>query len=177
MVLADYLGMAPERISFANGLSGKPGLSIAMHGEGLQFNTSSSGPLAVLAIARGISVGIDVEMVRPSAGMTGVSDWLDQSFGSEAAEDDDDVAFFRRWTRLEARVKCVGDGIALHDGRDAGGWNFWSAVQHRADERFALTLATRRAPVRVEGPFMFGPSADGRTRTARLPALAAPGGA
>ena len=175
--LAGYLGTAPERILFARGTLGKPGLSLAMHGAGLQFNASSSGPLAVLAVARGISVGIDVEMVRPSSAMAGVSDWLDESFGNEAADAGDDAALFRRWTRLEARAKCEGDGLALHDGRDAGGWNFWSAMHRRASERFVLTLATRRAPRGVEGPFMFSLSSGGSVRTAQLLAHAAPGGA
>ncbi len=175
LVLARYLGAAPERILFSSGALGKPGFSPGLRSAGLQFSASSSGPLAVLAVARGMSVGVDIETVRPSAGLAGVADWLDESF-AHAGDDpdaDDDVAFFRRWTRLEARAKCAGDGLALHEARDGAGWNFWTTRYDRGRERFVLTLATRQAPLRVEGPFMFSPSSIGHAWMAAPPAHAA----
>jgi hypothetical protein len=176
LVLARYLRTAPERIMLSRSALGKPQLSPALRSAGLEFNASSSGALAVLAVARGISVGVDIEMVRPSAEMASVADWLDESFGSEDGEADDDAALFRRWTRLEARAKCDGDGLALHDAHGHAGWNFWSTMPRHAGKQFVLTLATRRAPVRVEGPFMIGPSSIGHARAATLPAHAAPAG-
>lgn len=173
-VLSHYLGAAPERISFAKTALGKPGLSLAMQRGGLQFSASSSGPLAVFAVARDLSVGLDIESVRRSAGFSAIADWLDQTFGTEPA-DTDDVPVCRRWTQLEARAKCTGDGVALHQSGDDG-WYLRSTMQHRAGERFVLTLATRRAPARVEGPFMLGSSSAGtrmpRMRTRPMPALA-----
>lgn len=178
LVLSRYLGLAPERIMFCRSPQGKPGLSPALQTAGLQFNASSSGPLAVIAVARGIGVGVDVELVRPADGMHGVAEWLDESFGHEggAGDVDRDVALCRRWTRLEARAKCVGDGLALHEGRDDAAWHFRSMLQHRAGEQFVLTLATRRA-VRMEGPFTPGPDAFAGARIPAPRGYAAPAGA
>src|SRR5438552_660293 len=61
-LLAQYLGCPPALIALQRGPHGKPQLV----GEPLHFNLSHSGALALLAIARDVAVGVDVERVdRP----------------------------------------------------------------------------------------------------------------
>jgi len=86
-VLAVYLGEEPERIELAKGEHGKPRLAEAP--ERLRFNLSHSGEVALVAVSGEFEVGVDVERMRPKRG----------------------EAFYRRWARHEAHVKCLGTGL------------------------------------------------------------------
>jgi 4'-phosphopantetheinyl transferase len=81
----------------------------------LRFNMSHTSGLAVYAFALGIDVGVDVERIRPIDNLT---DLADQFFCVEEARELQalevglrDRAFFLCWTRKEAYVKAVGDGL------------------------------------------------------------------
>jgi hypothetical protein len=87
LVLAVYLGEEPERIRLERGEHGKPRL--AGDRARLEFNLSHSGELALVAVSGEHAVGVDVERVRPKRG----------------------AAFYRRWARHEAEVKCRGIGL------------------------------------------------------------------
>jgi 4'-phosphopantetheinyl transferase len=156
LVLADYLRIAPQRISFSKDIPGKPGFASALRAADLRFSASNSGSVGVLAVARAVRVGIDIEAVRPIAHLSDVAGWLGDSFdaGETNAESPDGIAFFRQWTRLEARVKCSGLGLARHDRTFGSGWNLKTVLHHCAGERFLFTLATRHSCIRVQGPFM-----------------------
>ena len=70
-LLGRYLGLAPGRLRFRYGLHGKPALDLSS--EGLHFNVSHSGNLALLAFARGREVGVDVERMRHDLDIEGIS--------------------------------------------------------------------------------------------------------
>jgi 4'-phosphopantetheinyl transferase len=83
----------------------------------LGFNVSHSGELALVAVTAGVAVGVDVEAVRGMEDALRISERFFSAAervvlaACPAAERD--AAFFRCWTRKEAYVKAVGDGIAL----------------------------------------------------------------
>jgi 4'-phosphopantetheinyl transferase len=116
-ILASYLGMEPDLLSFAYGPFGKPALDARCGGGWLSFNLSHSADVAVLAVARARQVGVDVERVRADF----ATDEIAERFFSrgevsvlrglppETRAD----AFFRCWTRKEAFIKARGDGLSL----------------------------------------------------------------
>jgi 4'-phosphopantetheinyl transferase len=113
-VLSHYLGYRPESLSFAYGKQGKPVLvDAASHG--LQFNLSHTDGVALVAVARHRQVGVDVERMRPS---TEVLEIAKQHF-SEAEykqllsldASERLTAFYRCWTRKEAFLKALGEGM------------------------------------------------------------------
>jgi 4'-phosphopantetheinyl transferase len=126
-ILAAYTNQAPEQLRFAHGPHGKPELA----GEELRFSCSSSGDLALVAVARGRRVGIDVERLRPVADALGIARSLLASEEHTAllalSGAERDAAFLRAWTRIEARVKVCGAGLAMAvDGavaRSPGPWS------------------------------------------------------
>jgi 4'-phosphopantetheinyl transferase len=83
----------------------------------LQFNLSHSGDFVAYAFAHGCKLGIDIEEVRPIPDRTDIARHL---FSREEWEDwlglttsHRHEAFFRRWTRIEAYVKALGDGLSM----------------------------------------------------------------
>src|SRR5262249_57925361 len=66
LILARYLGRPPETVAFTLGPQGKPSIE-GEPADGLRFNDSGSDGLAVVALAWGRDVGVDVERVRQNA--------------------------------------------------------------------------------------------------------------
>lgn len=115
--LAEALGERPERLAFAYGAHGKPALAAPFDASGLRFNLSHSAGRALLAVARDCEVGVDLERIRPvrfGAKIArrffsdGEQHALDGVAGSAWNE-----GFFRCWTRKEAFIKAVGDGLSF----------------------------------------------------------------
>jgi 4'-phosphopantetheinyl transferase len=114
-VLGQCLGIAPEVVEFGYGPAGKPSLRGRFARQGLQFNLSHSGDLALFGLAHCGLVGVDVEELRP---ILDLSELIERHFspaevaeikhltGAEALE-----ALFRIWTRKEACLKATGEGI------------------------------------------------------------------
>lgn len=113
-ILGRYLGLAPERLMFARGGYGKPWLED--HPE-FKFNLSHAGNLALIAVTTGREVGVDVEVVSDSLDFMPLA----KRFFSEAefrelsllAEEERRLGFHRGWTKKEAFVKAVGEGLSL----------------------------------------------------------------
>jgi len=117
-LLARYVRTEPDAIEFAVGPHGKPAL-VAQGVPPLQFNMSHTRALALYAVARELSVGVDVE--RPRPGLDTVR--LARRFITAPEADriaalappERDAAFLRAWVRHEATVKCLGTGIGGSD--------------------------------------------------------------
>jgi 4'-phosphopantetheinyl transferase len=81
----------------------------------VRFNLSHSGGIALIGVARGFEVGVDIERHRPDTELTGPAEivmsdgelraWL------ELSEEDRYRGFFRLWTRKEAYIKATGRGL------------------------------------------------------------------
>jgi 4'-phosphopantetheinyl transferase len=165
-LLSAYLGQPPGDLNLVVGEHGRPALA-APH-TALEFNWSHSGERALLAIARGVTPGIDLERKRLR---THVLDIAERFFCPEEAAALamlDDVqrrdAFLELWTAKEAVLKALGRGIAFGldrlrfavapaiptmlwlDGDDASQWQLHPLP---TDSDFFATLAWRGAPRRV----------------------------
>jgi 4'-phosphopantetheinyl transferase len=127
-VLAAYLNAPPAALRFERGPWGKPTLADATHD--LRFNLSHSGWLALLAVAGGREVGVDVEQGRPEVA---VQELAERFFAAEEARrlrelgpGDRRRAFFHLWACKEAYAKAGGRGLGV--GLDVpvrtgpGGW-------------------------------------------------------
>ncbi len=114
-LLGSVLKMPPAEIRFCYGPKGKPGLADSRGP--LRFNSSNSGNLAAYAFTAGSDLGIDVEALRPIPEMERIAA---RFFAPEEAsellslpESDRTQAFFNCWTRKEAYIKAVGDGMSI----------------------------------------------------------------
>ena len=115
VVLAHYLDCLPQDIRFLQGAQGKP--ELAYHqGHGLTFNLSHTKGLAVLALARGRQVGVDVEQLKPLPDLldTARQYFSENEYQQLAALPSAELcaAFYACWTRKEAFLKGLGTGLA-----------------------------------------------------------------
>ena len=115
-ILGRYLALSPQQVQFSYNAEGKPELA-ASHGAGLQFNLAHSGDLALVALADGRPVGIDLEWQHP---VEAVDRLVERYFapGERAAfrqlpPEQRLPAFFAGWTRKEAYLKARGGGLTL----------------------------------------------------------------
>ena len=116
-ILAQYLEIEPQGLSFEYGKTGKPDLIRALNPLGLRFNLSHSYELSLLAVTRTVPLGVDIELI-------------DRNFFDKAIvhcffspdevrclfalpEEARAEAFFSCWTRKEAYIKALGEGLSL----------------------------------------------------------------
>ena len=115
-LLAARLGIQPESVELTYGANGKPALAGRCAAADLRFNVSHSEDVAVYAFAHERDIGIDVEAVRTIRDMDEVAARFFSRFEIEAyrALDarDKPQGFFNCWTRKEAFVKALGDGLS-----------------------------------------------------------------
>jgi len=111
-LLASYIAVAADALSFAYGAHGKPSLAGK---SGLRFNLSHAADSAMIAIAVQREVGIDIEATMRDVDVDGVAR---KTFSSDEcvrlaalAPAERRAAFFRIWTRKEAYVKARGEGF------------------------------------------------------------------
>lgn len=109
--LGAFLNVEPKSLHFQYGELGKPFLI----GSSLAFNISHSGHRAVLAVATGRELGVDIEKIR-----TLENDALPERYFSTpeaivyrvTPDDYRQRAFFHYWTAKEAFLKARGDGLS-----------------------------------------------------------------
>jgi 4'-phosphopantetheinyl transferase len=115
-LLGQYLSMASSTIEFEYTAHGKPYLSSAVNPARVSFNISHSHKLALLAFTIERQIGVDVEGIRPDFGTLEIA----QRFFSKSevdallAQPPDRQAecFFNCWTRKEAYIKAIGEGLS-----------------------------------------------------------------
>lgn len=112
--LAVYLGIDVGEVVLVDGAHGRPRLD-DRHGSVLDFNWSHSGDHALIAIARGIAPGVDVERRRPQPRALPLAR---RFFARDEAEllatlpeEARAEAFLELWTAKEAILKAHGRGI------------------------------------------------------------------
>ena len=115
-ILGKYLDSDPASLRFSNNRYGKPALYTEAH-RWLSFNTSHSQGLALLACARKVDIGVDLEYRRENINYLDLAKrffsikevaalrLLSMASLSEA--------FFLCWTRKEAFIKASGEGLSL----------------------------------------------------------------
>lgn len=112
-ILAHYLVAPPRSLIFDTGSFGKPFLR---SGE-LRFNLSHSGEFALLAVAKEMEVGVDVEEIREIEDAAEIAGRMfsageSRKLRSVLSSEIGGAAFFNCWTRKEAFIKALGEGLS-----------------------------------------------------------------
>lgn len=166
--LGEHTGADPREIAFEYSSYGKPRLAGSRD---LSFNLSHSGDLAVIALAAGPELGVDVEARRSVDDCMRLAELVFSPLERArlaalplAIRDD---AFLVCWTRKEAFAKACGDGLShplsrftvafgpdtharvVHvDGDPDEPYRWWLAELQPAPG-FVGTLAMRGAPAKI----------------------------
>jgi 4'-phosphopantetheinyl transferase len=114
VVLGRCLDRDPASLRFATGPRGKPHLVDPPLD--VRFNLSHAGERALLALTLGRNIGVDVEQERSTELLALARRFLAPAEAhvlEGLAASDQRATFFRCWTRKEAFVKALGDGLAF----------------------------------------------------------------
>lgn len=136
-ILGGYLGRPAADVPIESAAGGKPRIVAADNPLDLRFNLTHSGSLAVLVVAGGVEVGVDVEIVRPIRAFESMlprclapaerEAILQQPLASRDRE------FLRYWTHKEAYLKAVGEGLRRTLTSivvDLGASPYWRVFDH-----------------------------------------------
>ena len=116
-ILSRYLKLSADHVRFKYTSYGKPYLTDECGGRWLRFNVSHSGQLALYAVSRERELGVDIEQIR-----TGIEhrQIAEQFFSKHEVASLlalpaqlQEEAFFLCWTRKEAYIKGIGEGLSL----------------------------------------------------------------
>lgn len=120
-LLAKYIGGDPAALRFATGSHGKPRLAGAQETSDLRFNVSHSHGRALLAVTRGVEVGVDLEQIRPDLDADGIVaghfSLAERTAWQALPEAARRPSFFHGWVRKEAYVKARGEGLSREPSR------------------------------------------------------------
>lgn len=165
IILARYLNAGPAALEFQTNSQGRPFLAGKWGKPGPGFNLSHSGGRMLLAVANSAEVGVDLERIRPVPGLERIAGRFfapgeaERLFGLPGEERLE--AFFACWTRKEAFLKALGQGLLFPlkgfeveflPGRPAGVISIggdvepareWILRDVDAGEEFAAALALR----------------------------------
>lgn len=113
-ILGGCLGVAPAMIRFEHNEYGKP--SLKGDASGLRFNVSHSAGAALYACTLGREVGVDVELLRDDFASFEVAE---RFFSEPEVRNLSSLpahlrtqGFFNCWTRKEAYIKALGEGLS-----------------------------------------------------------------
>jgi 4'-phosphopantetheinyl transferase len=116
VILSVYADVSPEELKFTQNRYGKPEL-VHPSGLNLTFNLSHSHERALIGIARGRQIGVDIEYVKNDFEWKEI---VERFFSSREIQMINALpknlqhkAFFTCWTRKEAYVKATGMGLSL----------------------------------------------------------------
>jgi 4'-phosphopantetheinyl transferase len=116
MILSSYLGMPANEIIFTYGCHGKPGLRLPDGRPAIEFNLAHSGGTAIYAITRDRRVGVDIEVIKCEFPLESVAEHFFSIVEAAALrslpQPMQRMAFFKCWTRKEAFIKALGDGLS-----------------------------------------------------------------
>lgn len=110
-ILGERLSVAPLLLQFSAGNKGKPHLPDGR----LSFNLSHAGDWVWIAISEGAQVGVDIERMKEIEATTLMKRFAspeELQYFSTVSKGDQQGAFFTWWTRKEAYLKGVGEGLS-----------------------------------------------------------------
>ncbi len=115
LLLGRCLNVEPGAVMFQLGPAGKPVLCHTTHGSDLSFNLSHAHGRALIAIAQGREVGVDLERIRPDVAVEKLSTRYfapgEQIAIMQSAQEQRSARFFRYWVAKEAVLKAQGVGL------------------------------------------------------------------
>jgi 4'-phosphopantetheinyl transferase len=116
-ILSRYTGLAPHALVYEETKYGKQSLAGAAADLGIRYNVSNSGELALYAVTLRREIGVDLEKLKPMPDGIDIAKRFFSAPENEvfAALDEAvrDLAFFYCWTRKEAYIKAVGEGLSM----------------------------------------------------------------
>ena len=125
-ILARYLGITAERLLIERHSDGKPYLRDP--GPKIEFNLSHSMAVALLAVSRDCSLGVDIEHLRridePLRLARRALPTVESTELATLPEDQRSARLLDLWTRMEARQKALGRGIFAEPADPAEMSNF-----------------------------------------------------
>jgi 4'-phosphopantetheinyl transferase len=160
LVLSRYIRSRPEELTFRYGQNGKPELANGT----LHFNLSHSGHRAFLAVSSKQPLGVDLERIRAKAANARIAAQVFSSSETQTLAALPNTrfteAFFKGWTRKEAFVKALGDGLSypldsfsvslgepariVHIDRDPTSATQWSLHHLVPEDGYIAAIATRQ---------------------------------
>lgn len=115
ILIGRYLNVAPANLKFAEVARKKPCLEAIYADSGLQFNLSHSHGYVLLAFTYNRQVGIDIEYMRSLPDLEKIANKtfsLQENKEIKKLKPEERIAaFYRCWTRKEAFVKALGEGL------------------------------------------------------------------
>ncbi len=116
LILAGYLGVEPESLRFSYRAEGKPFL-VKPTCAALSFNVTNCEDLALVAFASGREVGIDLERLDRHIEVEEIAAQFFTPVEVAAIRalppEFRHVRFFEFWTRKEAYIKALGNGLSV----------------------------------------------------------------
>lgn len=159
LLLAAYTGQRADQLEFRYGSQGKPSID----SEELQFNLSHSGGLCTAVFARDIRVGVDIEEKSRDASFLDLAERFfapsERRALASMPEERIRDAFYAVWTRKEAYIKALGEGVThgldnfsvtvepgeerpmVHSDRDPLAAETWSMISFEPKSGFAGAMA------------------------------------
>lgn len=152
ILIGSYLNMRPGLVQLETGRFGKP--YVVSGTSPLKFNSSHSDNKVMLAFARDMEIGIDIERISHVSDAEGIAQTCYTP--NENAEllklegDEKQRMFFRIWTRKEAFIKGVGAGLSL----PLNAFNALTDDQIRWKDEKGILRNWRIREIFVEGQFV-----------------------
>jgi len=115
-LLGARLDVRPQAVELVYGKRGKPALAARFADSDLRFNLSHCDDVAVYAFSYGRELGVDVEAVRVVPDADAIAACMFSHGENEVYRSlepcDKPLGFFNCWTRKEAFIKALGDGLS-----------------------------------------------------------------
>lgn len=161
-ILSRYVHVSPGKIKFIYSSTGKPEILESQNSAGVRFNLSHSGSFAMVGLILGRRIGVDVEQYRNMEFLEIARRFFsEQEYRDLRALAPEELApcFFSCWTRKEALLKALGEGIGALLGRisvtvthgeaprlvefagDSGALRQWSLVDVNIRPNYAAAVA------------------------------------
>jgi 4'-phosphopantetheinyl transferase len=116
LLLGGYAGIEPSAVKLVSTPYGRPVAAPDSAAAGVEFSVSHAGGCVLLAFARGLAVGVDIECPRPRLDIESLvrrffAPREVEAFASMGANRRAS-AFLAVWTRKEAFIKALGQGLS-----------------------------------------------------------------
>lgn len=115
-VLSRYLGIGPDVLKLHRNEAGKPSLTRELQGQSpITFNMSHAQGRALVAVAKGHEVGVDLERIRSDVEVAKLSKRYfapsEHATIMQSTQEQRAAMFFRYWVSKEAVLKAQGIGL------------------------------------------------------------------
>ena len=177
MLAGHYVGVSGSELEFGYGDRGKPQLNRLLDQGQLKFNYTVSRNHAFYAFAWNIELGVDLEMFPRSIMQSSMARRIlspeEKQWWDAIPEPDRNDAMLQCWTRKEAYIKAIGEGLSepldnfcvtlwptkpchfLHIGGSEEEATRWSLDHFVSAPNSVGAVALRSTEYRVTGTFLW----------------------